>query len=99
GKGSPGAGLLAHLIVSKYADHQPLYRLERIQERQGAIVPRSTMADWMAGCAQQLQPLYAAMKLVLLQSRVLHTDDTPVKFQGAEPGQTSLGRIWTYLGD
>ena len=95
GKGSPGAGLLAYLIVSKYLDHLPLYRLESILQRQGLDVARSTTCDWMAGCARRLQPLYDLMREFVLQSRVLHTDDTPVKQQGA----TTPARVWVYLGD
>jgi transposase len=99
GKGSPGAGLLAYLIVSKYLDHLPLYRLERILERHGLELSRSTTCDWLAGCARKLQPLYELMKTSLLQSRVLHTDDTPVKRQDAADDETRQSRLWVYLGD
>lgn len=99
GKGSPGAGLLAHLIVSKYLDHLPLYRQEHIFARQGLELARSTTCDWMAQCAGKLTPLYELMKDRLLSSRALHTDDTPVKLQEPAPGQTAQGRIWVYLGD
>jgi len=99
GKGSPGAGLLAYLIVSKYVDHLPLYRLERILERHGLQLTRSTTCDWLAGCARKLQPLYELMKTSLLQSRVLHTDDTPVKRQDAADDETRQSRLWAYLGD
>lgn len=98
-KGLPGPGLLAHLIVSKYEDHLPLYRLERIYERQGVFLPRSTTCDWLAACGQLLRPLYELMIAVVLQSRVIHTDDTPVKINDPPPGATDLGRFWTYLGD
>ena len=60
-KGLPGPGLLAHIIVSKYFDHLPLYRQENISEREGALIPRSTSCDWMAACAQLLRPLYDLM--------------------------------------
>jgi transposase len=97
-KGLPGPGLLAHLIVSKFADHLPLYRLERIYERQGLILPRSTTCDWLAACGQLVRPLYELMISVVLQSRVIHTDDTPVKMQ--EPSHVlSTARFWGYLGD
>jgi transposase len=99
GKGSPGAGLLAHLIVSKYADHLPLYRQERILARQGLVVARSTTCDWMAQCARVLEPLYEQARERLLASRVLHTDDTPVTLQEAAPQATTQGRLWVYLGD
>lgn len=98
-KGLPGAGLLAHLLVSKFVDHLPLYRLERIYERQGVFLPRSTTCDWLAACAELLRPLYAHLVAVLLQSRALHTDDTPIKIHDPPPGATALGRMWAYLGD
>ncbi len=98
-KGLPGAGLLAHLIVSKYVDHLPLYRLERVYERQGYFLPRSTLCDWMAACGEALTPLYTLMVSAVLQSRVIHTDDTPVKIDQPPPGATATGRLWVYLGD
>ena len=98
-KGLPGAGLLAYLIVSKYFDHLPLYRLEHILKRQGLPLSRSTMCDWMAASAEALRPLYDLMVSQVLQSAWLHTDDTPVKNQGHAPGTTALSRFWIYWGD
>jgi transposase len=98
-KGLPGPGLLAQVIVSKYSDHLPLYRLERIFGRQGRVLPRATQCDWAAAAARLLQPLYALMIALALESRVLHTDDTPVKARhGQRPG-SHTGRFWGYLGD
>jgi transposase len=98
-KGLPGPGLLAHLIVSKYVDHLPLYRLQRVYERQGLVLPRSTTCDWLAASAKLLRPLYDLMVAVVLQSRVLHTDDTPVKTQELPSRQLLTARLWGYLGD
>jgi transposase len=98
-KGLPGAGLLAHVIVSKFVDHLPLHRLERIYQRQGLFLPRSTLSDWLAACARALQPLYEALIRAVLQSRALHTDDTPVKVQDPATHHLSTGRLWAYLGD
>jgi transposase len=98
-KGLPGPGLLAHLIVSKYTDHLPLYRLERIYERQGVFLPRSTLCDWLAACGQLLGPLYDLLRTEILLSQVLHTDDTPVKLQDPTTHQLSTARLWAYLGD
>jgi transposase len=98
-KGLPGPGLLAHIIVSKYADHLPLYRQEGISQRQGIFIPRSTSCDWMAAGAEVLRPLYELMVALVLQSRWLHTDDTIVKNQGHEPGTTDKARLWLYYGD
>jgi len=98
-KGLPGPGLLAHIIVSKYFDHLPLYRQEKIFERQGVVLARSTTCDWMAACAQLLRPLYGEMVAAVLQARWLHTDDTPVKNLQPQPGTTSTARFWIYYGD
>jgi transposase len=98
-KGLPGPGLLAHIIVSKYFDHLPLYRQEKIFERQGVVLARSTTCDWMAACAELLRPLYRLMVAAVLQSRWLHTDDTPVKNLKPAPGGTATARFWIYYGD
>jgi transposase len=98
-KGLPGPGLLAHVIVSKYFDHLPLYRQENISGRQGVLIPRSTSCDWMAACADLLRPLYDLMVASVLQSLWLHTDDTPVKNLDHEPGTTDKARFWVYYGD
>lgn len=98
-KGLPGAGLLAHRIVSTYVDHLPLHRLERVYERQGLFVHRSTLCDWRAACAQLLRPLYQVLVAVTLQSRALHSDDTTVKIQELITHLLSTARLWAYLGD
>jgi transposase len=98
-KGLPGPGLLAHLIVSKYVDHLPLHRLERVYERQGLLLPRSTLCDWLSASAHLLRPLYDLMIAVVLQSRALHTDDTTVKMQELVTHQLNTARLWAYLGD
>jgi transposase len=98
-KGLPGPGLLAQVIVSKYFDHLPLHRQEFIFKRQGVELARSTTCDWMAACAELLQPLYDIMVSQVLQSRWLHTDDTTIKNLGHEPGTTDKARFWVYLGD
>jgi transposase len=98
-KGLPGPGLLAHLIVSKYTDHLPLHRLQRAYERQGCFLHRSTLCDWLGACADLLLPLYDLMVYVVLQSRVIHTDDTPVKLQELATHLLSTARLWVYLGD
>jgi transposase len=98
-KGLPGPGLLAHLIVSKCVDHLPLHRLERVYQRQGLFLHRSTLCDWMAACAQLLRPLYDRMVSVVMQSRAFHTDDTTVKMQELLTHHLNTARLWVYLGD
>lgn len=98
-KGLPGPGLLAQVVVSKYGDHLPLYRQESIFERHGVEISRKTMCDWVLASAHILEPVVDAMRACILQSKVLHTDDTPVTVR--EPGKsgTHQGRFWVYLGD
>ncbi len=98
-KGLPGPGLLAHVVTSKYADHLPLYRQERILERFGVTLSRSTLCDWMARAAGLLRPMYEGMVQAVLASRVVHTDDTPVAVQDPKLDKTRTGRLWVYLGD
>lgn len=92
-------GLLAHVITAKFADHLPLYRLESILGRHGVELTRSTMCDWLAGCADMLRPLYEVLCGRVRRSRVIHTDDTPVPVQDRTRGRTRTGRIWVYVGD
>jgi transposase len=98
-KGLPGPGLLAYVAVSKYGDHLPLYRLERILTRFGVNLSRSTLCDWMGRCGMLLQPLYQSMIRSVLASQVIHTDDTPVPVLDPELDHTRTGRLWVYLGD
>ena len=98
-KGLAAPGLLAYVIVSKYSDHLPLHRLERILERHGIDIARSTMCDWMRDCAELLKPLYNLMVKEVLASKVIHTDDTTVKVLDKTLPQTRTGRFWIYLGD
>ena len=98
-KGLAAPGLLSYVIVSKYGDHLPMHRLERILARHGIDIARSTMCDWAAQCADLLKPLHALMAQRVLQSKVIHTDDTPVKVQDRRLDRTRTGRFWVYLGD
>lgn len=99
-KGRPGSGLLAHVLVSKYADHLPLHRQEAIFERSGVELSRQTLCDWVAGCAQSLAPIVLAQKRSVLGSFVIHSDDTGVlcqeNFRGAGKRKSFL---WAYVGD
>ena len=98
-KGLPGPGLMAHIAVSKYADHLPLYRQEGIYTRLGVELSRSTMCDWMAVAAGLLEPLVKAMFKRVLQSQVVQTDDTPVKVQDHAGKGIKTGRLWAHIGD
>ena len=98
-KGLPGPSLLAYVAVSKLGDHLPLYRLERIFERQQVHIARSTMCAWMRCAGELVKPLVELMAARVRQSRVIHTDDTPVPIQSPGAKQCRQGRIWCYLGD
>jgi transposase len=95
-KGIPTAGLLAHVLVSKFADHQPLYRLEGILERAEVRVPRSTLGQWSGSCGVQLAPVAQALKSALLSRSVLHADETPVPMLKPGLGHTHQAYMWSY---
>ena len=95
-KGIPTTGLLAQVLVAKYADHLPLYRQEAIFGRAGLAIPRSTLAQWVGACGVQLQPLVDAMRNELLQHRVLHADETPVSMLKPGNGKTHRAYLWAY---
>lgn len=98
-KGLPGPGMLSHVVVSKYADHLPLYRQEEILRRQGVDLSRKTMCDWVAVVADLLRPVTKAMRREVLASMKVHTDDTPVPVQDRTRDRTREGRLWVYIGD
>ncbi len=95
-KGIPTTGLLAQVLVAKYHDHQPLYRQEGIFQRAGLAIPRSTLAQWVGTCGVQLQPLVDAMRQALLQTAVLHADETPVAMLAPGKGKTHRAYLWAY---
>lgn len=95
-KGIPTAGLLAHVLVAKFADHQPLYRMSGILERAGVAVADSTLGQWVGVCGVALQPLVDALKANLLGERVLHADETPVAMLDPGAGKTHRAYLWSY---
>lgn len=98
-KGIATAGLLAHVLVAKYADHLPLYRQETIYARAGAPIPRSTLAQWVGSCGVQLQPLVDALRQEVLEHSVIHADETPVQMlkpASQRDGKTHRAYLWAY---
>ena len=98
-KGIATAGLLAHVLVAKYADHLPLYRQEAIYARAGAPIPRSTLAQWVGSCGVQLQPLVDALRQAVLKHSVIHADETPVQMlkpASQRDGKTHRAYLWAY---
>jgi transposase len=95
-KGLPTTGLLAQVLVAKYADHLPLYRQEAIFERAGLALSRSTLAQWVGACGVALQPLVDALKAEILTRPVLHADETPVAMLKPGLGKTHRAYLWSY---
>jgi transposase len=95
-KGIPTAGLLAHVLVAKYADHLPLYRQSSIFGRAGLAIADSTLAQWVGRCGVELQPLVDALRDALLRETVLHADETPVSMLKPGNGKAHRAYLWSY---
>ena len=95
-KGIPTTNLLAQVLISKYADHVPLYRQEQIYARAGMELPRSTLADWVGRCGVELTPLVDCLRSCLLGHAVLHADETPVPMLSPGKKKTHRAYIWAY---
>jgi transposase len=98
-RGLAGPGLLAHVLVGKYADHLPLYRQSEIYAREGIELDRSTLAGWVGGASRILEPLVDAVRRYVLDARKIHADDIPVPVLAPGTGKTKTGRLWTYVRD
>src|ERR1700677_4676409 len=98
-RGLAGPGLLAHVLISKYSDHLPLYRQSEIYARQGGEISRSTLAGWVGAASDLLDPLVSAIQKHVLSGRKVHADDTPIPVLAPGSGKTKTGRLWTYVRD
>src|SRR5271156_564825 len=98
-RGLAGPGLLAHVLVAKYADHQPLYRPSEIYAREGVDLDRSTLAGWVGATSELLALLVEAVRDHVMSASKLHADDTPVPVLAPGNGRTKTGRLWTYVRD
>ncbi|WP_037118389.1 IS66 family transposase, partial [Rhodobacter capsulatus] len=99
-----GPSLLAFILVAKYDDHLPLYRLNEIFARMGADIPDTTLAGWCGGAMRTLAPLVELIRKDVLASDLLHADDTPIRvLDRAKKGELGKGvkegRIWAYVRD
>lgn len=100
-----GAGLLAYILVSKFDDHLPLYRLNEIFASMGADIPDSTLVDWCGRAMRVLQPLIERIEAAIMGSDLLHADDTPIRVLDRSLRDKGLGkgvkkgRIWAYVRD
>jgi transposase len=98
-RGLPTAGLLAQVLVAKYADHCPLYRQAGIYRRAGLELDRATLASWVGEASDLLDPLVSCLGRHVLLSEKIHADDTPVPVLDPGRGRTKTGRLWTYVRD
>jgi transposase len=98
-RGRAAPGLLAHLLVSKYADHLPLYRQSEIYAREGVEIDRSTLSDWVGQAAWLLQPVVEGIGRHVFAAEKIHGDDTPVPVLEPGLGRTRTGRLWVYVRD
>jgi len=98
-RGLAGPSQLAHVIVSKYADHLPLFRQSEIYARQEVEISRSTLAGWVGAASDLLGPLVEAIGKHVFAGRKLHADDTPMPVLAPGNGKTKTGRLWTYVRD
>jgi transposase len=96
-KGLPGPGLCAYSVLSKFGDHLPLYREEEIHGRAGHMIRRSTICNWLYELGLLVEPLVMRMKHLILESKVIHTDDTKIKM--LQPGICQEAKFWPYHGD
>lgn len=97
--GIPSAGLVAHLIVSKYVDHLPLYRMEKaLRQRFGASIPRQRMCDWIAYAAENwLSIIYRSIRNGLLGGDCLQVDETPIRYLDTDrKGKSHKGYLWAF---
>ena len=94
--GLAAPGLHAWVVVQKYLDHLPLYRIEQISARQGVTLSRSTLAEWIGRLGVALQPLADRLAERLKQSHVLHADETPVQQLDPGEGKTKRAYLWVY---
>jgi transposase len=95
-RGIAAPGLLAHVLVGKYADHLPLYRQSQMLARSGVELPVSTLSSWVGAVGATLQPLVDALRRDLLRSRVLHADETPVRQLEPGRGKTKTAYLFAY---
>jgi transposase len=97
--GLAGPNLLAHVLVSKFGDHQPLYRQSEIFAREGIDLDRSTLAGWVGAASELVAPLVDEIRKHVLAGSKVHGDDTPVPVLAPGNGRTKTGRLWTYVRD
>jgi transposase len=90
-------GLISHIIVSKFADHLPLYRQDGIFEREGVIIPRATQTSWVLQTYEGIRLLEDVLKGAVLERDVIFTDDSIIPLQVKGNGKVKKARLWVYV--
>jgi len=98
-RGRAAPGMLAHVLVSKYTDHLPLYRQSEIYAREGLDLGRSTLSDWVGQAVWLLQPIVDRIRRHVFAAEKIHGDDTPVPVLEPGLGRARTGRLWAYVRD
>ncbi len=98
-RGIAGSGLLARVLTGKYCEHLPLYRQSEIFARQGIELSRALLSNWVDACCQLMTLLNDTLYRYVMNTRKVHTDDTPVKVLAPGRKKAKTGRIWTYVRD
>src|ERR1700761_6695292 len=98
-RGRATPAMLAHLLVSKYCDHLPLYRQSEIYAREGLELDRSTLGDWVGQAAWLLDPIVEGIRQHVFAAEKIHGDDTTVPVLSPGLGRTKTGRLWVYVRD
>ncbi len=97
--GIPTEATVAHVLVSRYADHLPLYRQAQIWTRQGVMIDRSTLASWVGTAAAELAPVAARLKQIVLASPRIFADETRLPVLDPGRGRTKQGYFWAIARD
>ena len=92
-----GTSLLVHILISKYCDHLPLYRQQKIFKREGVLIPSSTLSDWVAAIGELLEPLYQKLRREVLRQIYLMADESKLQVQDKlKSGKSHRGFMWIY---
>ncbi|MGN8000460.1 IS66 family transposase [Sphingomonas sp. 22176] len=98
-RGKASFATLAHVVVSKFEHHLPLYRQAEMMAAQGLDIDRSTLAGWAGQATALLDPVVARIRDAVLKADKIHADDTPVPVLDPGRGRTATGRLWVYAAD
>jgi transposase len=98
-RGLPGPALRAHVVASKYCEHQPLYSQSQVYGFSGVPLERSVLAQWVRAGDELVSPIVLAIRRHVLGGGHVHADDTPLPVLDPDRGRTRTGYLWTYVRD